>query len=179
MIYRQGVGMYKKLIFGGLCLFFSLVALPVAATTVSVQIVQMDDSYGDVSGSSLIIEETIMDFMFSQGYIVSNSPIIYNKDKAKNGMKVSLEDAINGSADYLAYITIYFDRSNSSMPEGNILSNIELAQWKLIRVKGKQQLDSGTEAPGSLVQIDNSETGISTFGHNVAKAINTALRKKN
>lgn len=178
MIYRQGVGMYKKFITGWLGLLFSLVALPVAATTISVQIVQMDDSYVDVSDSSLILEESIMDFMFSQGYIVSNSPVIYNKDKAKNGIKMSLEDAVNGSADYLAYVTVYFDRRNSSIPEGNILSNIELAQWKLIRVRGKQQLDSGTETPGSLVDIDDSETGISTFGYNLAEAINTALKKK-
>lgn len=170
--------MYKNFIMRGLCLLFSLVALPVAATTISIQIVQMDDSYVDVSDSSLIIEESIMDFMFSQGYIVSNSPVVYSKDKARNAMKLSLEDAISGSADYLAYITVYFDRSNSPVPEGNILSNIELAQWKLVRVRGKQQLDSGTETPGSLVDIDDSETGISTFGYNLAEAINNALKKK-
>lgn len=169
----------KKPLIWGICLLFSLVALPLGATTISVQIVQMDEAHGDVTDSSLLIEESIMDFMFSQGYIVSNSPVIYNKEKAQNGMIISLEDAINGSADYLAYITVYFDRKKSTAAEANLLSNIELAQWSLVKVRDRQQIDAGTEKPGQLVQIDNSERGISTFGQQLAKVINTALRKKN
>lgn len=163
----------------GLCLFFCSVAMPVSATTISVQVVQMDDSNEDVTDSSLIIEESIMDYMFSQGYIVSNSPIIYSKEKAKNGMIVSLEDAINGSADYLAYVTVYFDRNNSPAGEANLLSNIELAQWNLVQVTDRKQLDSGTEKPGYLVEVDDSEIGISTFGQQLAEVINAVLRKKN
>lgn len=171
--------MYKRNpLVRGLCLLFCLAALPAGATTISIQIVQMDDAHGDVSDSSLLIEESIMDFMFAQGYIVSNSPIIHSKEKAKNGMTASLEDAANGSADYLAYITVYFDRKRSATPEGNLLSNIELAQWKLIEVRGNRQLDAGTERPGLLVEVDDSATGISTFAQKVAEVINTALRKK-
>ncbi len=169
----------KKPLIWGICLLFSLVALPLGATTISVQIVQMDEAHGNVTDSSLLIEESIMDFMFSQGYIVSNSPVIYNKEKAQNGMIISLEDAINGSADYLAYITVYFDRKKSTAAEANLLSNIELAQWSLVKVRDRQQIDAGTEKPGQLIQIDNSERGISTFGQQLAKVINTALRKKN
>ncbi|MBO7174585.1 MAG: hypothetical protein J6V57_02425 [Spirochaetaceae bacterium] len=169
----------KKPLIWGICLLFSLVALPLGATTISVQIVQMDEAHGNVTDSSLLIEESIMDFMFSQGYIVSNSPVIYNKEKAQNGMIISLEDAINGSADYLAYITVYFDRKKSTAAEANLLSNIELVQWSLVKVRDRQQIDAGTEKPGQLVQIDNSERGISTFGQQLAKVINTALRKKN
>lgn len=169
----------KKPLMWGLCLLFCLVALPLGATTISIQIVQMDEAHGDVTDSSLLIEESIMDFMFSQGYIVFNSPVIYNKEKAQNGMIISLEDAINGSADYLAYITIYFDRKKSTAAEANLLSNIELAQWSLVKVRDRQQIDAGTEKPGQLVQIDNSESGINTFGQQLAKVINTALRKKN
>ena len=66
----------KKPLIWGICLLFSLVALPLGATTISVQIVQMDEAHGNVTDSSLLIEESIMDFMFSQGYIVSNSPVI-------------------------------------------------------------------------------------------------------
>lgn len=162
----------------GLSLLSFFFALPAGATTISIQVVQMDDAYGDVSDSSLLIEEAIMDFMFSQGYIVSNSPIIHSKEKAESGMAASLEDAANGSADYLAYITVYFDRKRSATPEGNLLSNIELAQWKLVEVHGNRQLDSGTERPGLLVEVDDSATGISTFAQQVAKVINTALQKK-
>ena len=161
------------------CLLFCLVDLPAGATTISIQIVQMDDVHGDVTDSSLLIEESIMDFMFSQGYIVSNSPIISDKEKAQNGMILSLDDAINGGADYLAYITVYFNRKKSTASELNLLSNIELAQWSIVKVRDRQQIDAGTEKPGQLVQMDNSEKGINTFGQQLAKVINTALRKKN
>lgn len=170
--------MTKKHFARGLSLLLFFFALPVGATTISIQVVQMDDANVDVTDSSLLIEEGIMDFMFSQGYIVSNSPIIYNKDKAKNGMKVSLEEAQNGSADYLAYITIYFDRGKSVAPESTLLSNIELAQWKLVKVRGQQQLDGGTEKPGQLVNIDDSERGLSTFSQQLAEVINSAIKKK-
>ncbi len=169
----------NKPLIWGLCLLFCLVALPLGATTISIQIVQMDEAHGDVTDSSLLIEESIMDFMFSQGYIVSNSPVIHNKEKAQNGMVLSLEDAINGSADYLAYITVYFDRKKSVAAEANLLSNIELAQWSLVKVRDRQQIDAGTEKPDQLVQMDDSERGIRTFGQQLAKVINTALRKKN
>ena len=178
--YYPGVGMNKKKsLIGGLCLLFCLVAVPLSATTISIQIVQMDDAHDDTTDSSLIIEESIMDFMFSQGYIVSNSPVIYDKTKAQNGMIMSLEDAINGSADYLAYITVYFDRKKSSAAELNLLSNIKQAQWSLVKVQNRQELDSGTEKPGPLVEVEDSAKGISTFGQQLAKVINTAIKKKN
>lgn len=178
--YCPGVGMNKKkLLIGGFSLLFCLLALPLSATTISIQIVQMDNAHDDTTDSSLLIEESIMDFMFSQGYIVSNSPVIYDKAKAQNGMILSLEDAINGSADYLAYITVYFNRKNSSASELNLLSNIEQVQWSLVKVQNRQELDSGTEKPGPLVEVDDSAKGISTFGKQLAKVINTAIRKKN
>ena len=169
----------KNLLVWWLCLLFCLVALPAGATTISIQIVQMDDAHEDASDSSLLIEESIMDFMFSQGYIVSNSPIISDKEKAQNGMILSLDDAINGGADYLAYITVYFNRKKSDASELNLLSNVEQAQWSLVKVQDRQQIDAGTEKPGQLIQMDKSAKGISTFGQQLAKAINTALRKKN
>ena len=178
--YYPGVGMNKKKsLIRGLSFLLCLVALPLSATTISIQIVQMDDAHDDVTDSSLIVEESIMDFMFSQGYIVSNSPVIYDKTKAQNGMIMSLEDAINGSADYLAYITVYFDRKQSSAAELNLLSNIKQAQWSLVKVQNRQELDSGTAKPGPLVEVDDSAKGISTFGQQLAKVINTAIRKKN
>ena len=73
----------KKSLIRGLSLLLCLVALPLSATTISIQIVQMADAHDDVTDSSLIVEESIMDFMFSQGYIVSNSPVIYDKNVKK------------------------------------------------------------------------------------------------
>ena len=178
--YYPGVGMNKKnTIIWGVCFLLCIIALPLDATTISIQIVQIDDTHKDVTDSSLIIEESIMDFMFSQGYIVSNSPVIYDKEKSKDSMVLSLEDAINGSADYLAYITVYFDRKKSSASELNLLSNIKQAQWSLVKVQNRQELDSGTEKPGQLVEVEDSAKGIRTFGQQLAKVINTAIRKKN
>jgi hypothetical protein len=74
---------------------------------------------------------------------------------------------------------VYFDRKQSSAAELNLLSNIKQAQWSLVKVQNRQELDSGTAKPGPLVEVDDSAKGISAFGQQLAKVINTAIRKKN
>jgi len=166
----------SKIIISNILFFLSLPIL--SAATLSVQIVQVDKIHKDVTLSSLLVEESILDFLFNQGFIVSNSPIITGENNSSTGFALAMNDARSGLADYLAFVTIFYDLENSTSPEESILSNIESAQWQLIQITDNKQIASGKHIPKIKTEKDNSTEGISSFGKQIATAINSGISKK-
>lgn len=155
-----------------------LAAATAEATTLSVQVVQIDKTHNDVTDSSLLIEESVLDYLFSQGIIVSTSPIIIGSSASDTGYAVALNDARSGSVDYLVYISLYYDPDSSSAPDASILRNIGSAQWRLVRVSDNKQTASGRHTPGIRTETDNSSEGIISFGRQIAASINSSLKKR-
>lgn len=155
-----------------------LAAATAEATTLSVQVVQIDKTHNDVTDSSLLIEESVLDYLFSQGIIVSTSPIITGSSAGDTGYAVALNDARSGSVDYLVYISLYYDPDSSSAPDASILRNIGSAQWRLVRVSDNKQTASGRHTPKIRTETDNSSEGIMSFGRQIAASINSSLKKR-
>lgn len=149
-----------------------------SATTLSVQVVQIDNVHNDVTDSSLLIEESVLDYLFSQGLIISTSPIITDSAKSDTGYAIALNDARSGSVDYLVYISVYYDLDSSTAPEENVLQNIGSAQWQLVRVSDNKQTASGRHVPKIRTETDNSSAGIISFGKQIAASINSSLKKR-
>ena len=60
-----------------------MIAPCAVATTLTLQIVQVDKIHSDVTDSSLLIEESIFDYLFSKGYIVTSSPVATDLENSK------------------------------------------------------------------------------------------------
>ena len=162
-----------------LCILLSTTfAQNLAATTVSVQVVQIDKSKADVTDTSVLIEETVLDYFFSHGLIVSTSPIITDSSASKTGYAIALNDAKSGSIDYLVYISVFFDTKESNSPQASLLQNINSAQWQIIRTNDNKQTASGKHVPKIKTELDNTTDGIINFGRQIAASINSSLRKR-
>lgn len=160
-------------------LIFLLLALPCAvATTLTLQIVQVDKMHKDVTDSSLLIEESIFDYLFSKGYIVTSSPVATDIDNNNAAYALAVNDARSSSVDFLIYTKVYYDAENSTNPDGNLLQNIDSVQWQLIRVSDNKQIASGKQTPKIVSTEDNTAKGISKFGTQVAGSICSSLGRK-
>lgn len=169
------INQLKKYILTNILLVIAVTSFASAAT-LSVQVVQVDKGHTDVTELSLLIEESIMDYFFSDGMIVLNSPIITSSNNDSTNYASAMNDARSGSVNYLAYITLFFNTENSTKPEGLLLQNIETTQWQLIRVSDNKQIASGKFTPKINNQGDNSENGITRFAQQIAAAINSSLK---
>ena len=154
-----------------LCIF------PVAAATVSIQVVQIDTVHSDITESSYIIEDGILDEMFNQGHIVSTSPIIIGKNNENSGLEKALKEAKEGRADLLAYIKIFFNTENSLAPDEIRLSNIDKALWSIYKVSSGKIIDSGFIKPKKITQRNDTERGIAEFSKDIANEIGKAINK--
>lgn len=148
------------------------------ASTVSIQLLQMDQIHSDVTESSLIVEESIIDYLFNQGLIVCTSPVIISTDGTNPGYTLALNDARSGSVDYLIFVTVYFDTKDSLSPDAVILSNINSAQWQIIRVSDNKQIASGKHSPRILSETDDSSAGITSFGKQIGAAVKSGLPQR-
>jgi len=155
-----------------------MIAPCAVATTLTLQIVQVDKIHSDVTDSSLLIEESIFDYLFSKGYIVTSSPVATDLENSNSSYALAVNDARSSSVDFLIYTKVFFDAENSTDPDGNLLQNIDSVQWQLIRISDNKQIASGKQSPKIINSEDNTAKGISQFGVQIAGSICSSLGRK-
>ncbi|AEE17180.1 hypothetical protein [Treponema brennaborense] len=160
------------------CLLHVGITAAVYASTLSIQLIQLDPLHTDVSDTSLLMEEAVMDYLFDQGFIVSNSPVISGEKNIEPGSRIALYDAQSGSFDYIAFITITYDASQSANPNANLLSHIQTAQWQLVRVSDNSAVAAGKRNPKIIKPEDDSADGIENFAKQIAAAIAAGFNKR-
>lgn len=158
-------------------LIAALALTSVHAKNISIQIVQNNPAAQDaVCASSWLIEQTILDYFFGTGHIVTNSPVHVSASSADDGLKTALSESAEGGMDYLVRIEVDYKASaQSSNPDAILLENIDRVTWKNYAVKTGLQLSDGSEVIGRVNRQNNNENGVSSFANLVAVKINASL----
>ncbi len=159
-------------------LLLALAGMGVFAKNISIQIVQNNPAAQDsVCASSSLIEQTILDYFFGTGHIVTNSPVYVKIGAAADdGLKTALSESAEGGMDYLVRIEVdYKPAVRSNNPDAILLENIDRVSWKNYAVKTGLQLSDGTERIGTVNRQNNNENGVSSFANLVALKINASL----
>ena len=146
------------------------------ASTISVQIEQVDKLHNDVTETTLLIEESILEYLFSKGMIVSTCPIVVDSSTSQTGFAMALNDARSGYSDFLIYISVYFNPQKSEFSEKINIQNIDLAQWRIIRINDNKQTASGKLEPKKLQSTENPVSEITNFGIQIAASLNSSLK---
>lgn len=150
--------------------FFSTRCFASPAKVVSFQIIQHDNAQTDIRASSYVIENTLFDYFFDKGIIVTNSPTAISADDLDDKIicDASLSQASNGGCTHFIMITADYDVARSVNPAALILSNIERISWKLFDVKTGAQIAFGTKTVGTVPERKNNENGIVSFTKELA-----------
>lgn len=148
------------------------------AKTISVQVVQNNPGQERIWETTTLVEQSIIDYFFDDGNIVSNSPIwISSSDDKKNhgALNAALIENSEGGMEFLVRVEVFFNTSKSSNPDAPLLENIEKVEWKIYSVDSGKEVSSGNEKPQKITLSNNNELGIKTFAYLVSGKINKAL----
>ena len=168
----------KKFVVGAALLLCALSYASAAA--VSFQIIQHDPNQSEIRSSSYVIENTLFDFFFEKGCIVTNSPTAVSASSSEDqGIYYrSLDEASEGGCTHFIVITVDYDTSRSTNPVALILSNITSIGWTLFDVKSGAAIAQGSKDVGTVSARQDNENGIRSFMRLVASDMYAALRKK-
>lgn len=165
-----------------LAFFFTCLTLsPLAALSVSLQIVQVDAAHDEVRSPSYLIETGIMDYFFEQGVIVSNLPAVLASSDKKNAEAVrkGLSDSQTGALDY--YVQLFVEYTHNSLndsPDAKLLSSIKEVKWTIFDVDTQKELGSWNKKIEKLMRNQNTEIGITNFASDLAVEIYSFLLKR-
>lgn len=148
------------------------------ANAISFQIVQHDASQEKVRNASYEIENTLMEYFFDAGYIVTNSPTVATASKEADDAAYhkAINDALDGQCDIFISVITEYDVRNSTGPELSLLSNIAEISWKVINVTNGKQIASGKQKTGKVTPENDTEDGIVRFASDVAAKINSSIK---
>ena len=108
----------KKYFFAFIFAFASAAAFS-RANSVSIQIIQNNPGQEKVWVTSQLFEQSVINFYFDAGRIVSNSPIYISSndsDENRKALRAALIENNDGGMDYLVRIELFYKSSNSSVP---------------------------------------------------------------
>ncbi|MFA6936951.1 MAG: hypothetical protein WCQ67_01830 [Treponema sp.] len=148
------------------------------ASAISFQIVQTDSTQDKVRASSYEIEDTLMNYFFNAGHIVTNSvTVIANDSDKKNDVyKKAFNEAVDGQCDFLITMNIEYDVNSSTGPDLSLLSNIKEIYWEITEINTGKKIKTGKERIGKVSAIDDSEQGIQAVANKIASIINKTIK---
>lgn len=157
----------------------SLFANSVFAKAISVQVIQNLPGQDKVWDATRLFEQSIIDYYFDMGNIVSNSPIWINstEDKNRSALGAALIENSDGGMDYLIRFELFFKITNSSNPNAPLLENIDKVEWKIYSVESGKEISSGSGKPDKVTTSNNNESGITRFANFIAKKVEGQLKK--
>ncbi|MCR5217333.1 hypothetical protein [Treponema sp.] len=166
----------KKLTLALLCF---LATAFLYSESVAFQVIQHDKSSDEVRLSSLMIEESILDYFFNQGFIVTNSPAIAFNDSAKDSYyeKKAVAEAREGGIRYFILVTADFDVTDSARSEANVVDNIKFIKWELTDIRLDKKIAGGKVEP-SGIKAKNMQTGVYKLSQKVASEIQTEIGRQ-
>ncbi|MGN0730040.1 hypothetical protein [Treponema sp.] len=143
------------------------------ALSVAFQVVQHGDP--EIRSSSFTIEDSMFDFFFGKGIIVSNSPPVVSDAEEKDAsfFKKSMQEAWEGGVDYFVEMTVFFTPQNSTNPDSDQLANIGSVSWRLVHVGSGSALGSGKKNP----HAGKNYAGLSDFISDIADDIYRIIRR--
>lgn len=125
-----------------------------------------------VSAATKTIENEILDTLFEEGHIVSNSPIIKSSEYDEKSPEAFF-DALEGCMDYFVEVTINYDLKDSKFPDGLLVSNISYIHYSIKNVwTGNLLISSEDIKPAN---IKNDANGLKKFAVLIGNNINSDI----
>jgi hypothetical protein len=132
--------------------------------SINILINQIDGIQDSVRDSVQLFENSVMDFFFDAGFIVSSEKICLETD-IKKTVQIALDSSVNGFIDYLIVAKI-----NVNPKSDELIS----AGWEVINVATGKTIGSGLmEAPKPYRE---KEVSIQRFGVDVGSEIYSCIK---
>ena len=143
---------WVKSVFIVLLAFFS--ASGAFSKSLSIQIIQNNPGQDKVWATSYLFEQSITDYFFDAGDIVSSSPVWISDTDEKNqsALRASLAENLEGGMEVLVRVELFYNAKDTSNPEAFLLDNIKGVAWKGYSVKTGLELFQGSAKPEKNVK---------------------------
>ncbi len=154
---------FYKIIF--IILLF-LIPTSMSAKSVNILINQLDGIQENVRDTVQLFENSIMDFLFDAGCIVSSEKISLEKDISKT-IQVAIDSSVNGFIDVLVIAKVNVNAKTDELIDAN---------WEVIDIATSKTLGSGSmTAPKPYRE---KEVSIQRFGVDVGAEIYRCINNK-
>ncbi|MCR5725208.1 MAG: hypothetical protein K6G80_09010 [Treponema sp.] len=167
----------KKRLLAVFLLVSALTLSTAMANSLSIQVIQDYGIQKEPCSISYLVEQSVIDFFFESGAIVSNCPVrVFGSDDTV-ALKQALHDTLEGGMDFLVTLTVHFalDRELSDS-DPMLLQYIKKVDWTIYSSVSGRALVSGTGKP-NLTNGNNNEQGIVGFSSLLASQISAGLKK--
>lgn len=134
--------------------------------SVNILINQLDGIQDSVRDSVSLFENSIMNFLFDAGCIVSSEKICLEKDITKT-VQIALDSSVNGFIDYLVIVKVKVNAKSDELVNAN---------WEVIDIKTSNCLGSGSmKAPKPYRE---KEVSIQRFGVDIGSEIYSCIKNR-
>ena len=132
--------------------------------SINILVNQIDGIQDSVRTTVQLFENSVMDFFFDAGFIVSSEKICLEKNIDKT-VQIALDSSVNGFIDYLVVVKVNVNAKTDELVN---------AEWKIMNVATSQTIGSGSmKAPKPYRE---KEVSIQRFGVDVGSEIYSCIK---
>jgi hypothetical protein len=157
-------------------IFFLLCSAALSAASVNIAVFQKTPVSGEstrIGEATRIIENSIMDYYFEMGFIISNERASTAWEDYEDG-ETGLKQAISGYAEYFVAVLIPLE---TTVQPVNI-RYIDAVSWRVVRTRDGEVIAQGKSVPGKPEQDEKDPVrGIGIFAAEIARDTINVIQK--
>ncbi len=149
------------------------------ASSISIMIMQNSGNQTKVMNTSKFFEESLLDYFYEKGCIVSNAPIfVIGKPSDNDKIKAkAINTAKEGCFDYFVLIEVRINTDTIKDPDGILLDNISMVKWNIYSLDAMTSYSNEIKENGTTLKDSNDRNGLKAYSKIIAENIYKELIK--
>lgn len=153
-----------------------LTSYPALASSLAIQIIQYEQGQTALRPASYVFEDSVMDYCFERGFIVSNVPAVIGKGDRDIIQTIAMNEAAAGKQDFYVAVALTYNTASSTNPDAVRLSNIGSIEWTAYRLSDSSRCGSDSISRSQIATEDDTEEGFTVLARQVASRICMELK---
>ncbi|MGI5173989.1 hypothetical protein H0R92_10390 [Treponema sp. OMZ 840] len=146
------------------------------ASSVSVFMYQKDAGVDLLRGTTIAVENEVLETLFDSGYIVSSVAAAKTDADINQALAEALKNSAEGFFDIMVQITVRYNDIIPENPAKIVFSDIQSIDWRIFRVKNKTCIAEKKQDIGQKYEGETDSKALKRVAKEVGYAIEKILQ---
>lgn len=157
-------------------LFFSIVPAALSASSVSILMCQKNSDVETLRGSTVLIENGVLEILFDRGHIVSSGEAALNDVNIQEASALALKNSAEGFFEFMVRIIVSYKDKIPENPAKIVFDDIDHIDWSLVRVRTGRGIHEKKNIIPSKAGHENDTQALKRFAQELGYAVANVIQ---
>ena len=158
-------------------LIFCNIAAFLPASSVSILMCQKNSDIETLRGSTVMIENGVLEILFDRGHIVSSGQAALNDVNIQEAAALTLKNSAEGFFEFLVQISVTYKGKIPENPAKIVCDDIQNVDWNIVRVRNNRSIREKKNIVPVKFEHESDTQALKRFAQELGYAVADAIQE--